>query len=79
MHVVEEFDFALLDIDLGDGQSFELAFRLRERHIPFAFVSGSRRSDLTFDLRGVAFVAKPYAEDVILRTVAAARPVDAAA
>jgi DNA-binding response OmpR family regulator len=78
-HVVEEFDFALLDVDLGDGKSFEVAFRLCERHIPFAFVSGSRRSDLPFALRGAAFVPKPYAEDAILRTVAAGRLVGVAA
>jgi len=78
-HVVGEFDFALLDVDLGDGKSFEVAFRLCERHIPFAFVSGSRRSDLPFDLCGAAFVPKPYGEDAILRTLAAGRLVAAVA
>ena len=73
-HVLDDFDFALLDVDLGDGKSFEVA----ERHIPFAFVSGSRRSDLPSDLRGATFVAKPYADDVILRTVTAGRLVAAA-
>jgi DNA-binding response OmpR family regulator len=77
-HVLDDFDFALLDVDLGDGKSFEVAVRLCERHIPFAFVSGSRRSDLPSDLRGATFVAKPYADDVILRTVTAGRLVAAA-
>lgn len=72
-HVVGEFDFALLDVDLGDGKSFEVAFSLSERRIPFAFVSASRRSELPLDLRASAFVPKPYAEDAILRTVAAGR------
>lgn len=53
-------DFALLDIDLPDGKSFEVAARLDERHIPFAFVSGSRLGDLPLHLRHARFIAKPY-------------------
>ena len=70
-HVADEIDFALLDVDLGDGKSFEVASRLSERRIPFAFVSASRRSELPFDLRAAAFVPKPYAEAAIRSTVAA--------
>ena len=51
----ETFDFALLDIDVTDGKSFELAASLLERHIPFAFVSASRPSELPVHLRGASF------------------------
>jgi DNA-binding response OmpR family regulator len=55
-------DFALLDIDVTDGKSFPLATWLNERHVPFAFVSASLRSDVPEHLRGVAFIPKPYSE-----------------
>ena len=54
-------DFAFLDIDLPDGKSFEIAARLDERRIPFAFVSASRQSDVPEPLRHARFIAKPYA------------------
>lgn len=74
-HLVEEFDFALLDVDLGDGKSFEVASRLCERRVPFAFVSASSRSELPSDLRGAVFIAKPYIEATIVRTIAVGSPV----
>lgn len=55
-----QIDFALLDIDLGDGQSYEIARDLKERGIPFAFVSASRATDLPPDLAGTPFIAKPF-------------------
>jgi DNA-binding response OmpR family regulator len=63
------FDFALLDIDVVDGKSFELAMTLQERRIPFAFVSASRPSELPVHLRDVRFVPKPFEEAAILRTL----------
>lgn len=54
------YDFALLDIDVRDGKSFPLAQALRERRIPFAFVSASMPRDLPGSLRDVPFIAKPY-------------------
>ena len=66
-HLGEAFDFALLDIDLPDGKSFDIATILKERLIPFAFVSGSRRSDLPAGLRDMRFIAKPYAEAAVLQ------------
>ena len=65
----ETFDFALLDIDLGDGKSFDFASVLAERGIPFAFVSASRRSELPQHLRGMPFISKPYAQAAILRSI----------
>ena len=69
MKLSDGFDFALLDIDLCDGKSFELASALSERRIPFAFVSASRRSDVPSHLRGAVFIAKPYAEAAIRRSI----------
>jgi DNA-binding response OmpR family regulator len=66
-HLLEAFDFALLDIDLPDGKSFDLASILKERLIPFAFISGSQRGDLPAAFRDVRFVAKPFAEAAVLQ------------
>ena len=56
------FEFALLDIDVLDGKSFELASALDDRKIPFAFVSGSNRNELPAKFRDAHFVAKPFSE-----------------
>ncbi len=69
--LADTFDFALLDIDVADGKSFEVASRLNERKIPFAFVSASERSELPPDLRGARFIPKPYQESAIVQTLAA--------
>lgn len=58
-------DFAFLDIDLPDGKSFEVASRLDERRIPFAFVSGSRQGDVPDHLRHALFISKPYGQAAI--------------
>ncbi|WP_375459381.1 response regulator [uncultured Enterovirga sp.] len=58
-------DFALLDIDLPDGKSFDVASRLTERDVPFAFISASRQGDLPEHLRHARFIAKPYAHAAI--------------
>jgi DNA-binding response OmpR family regulator len=63
----EPFEFALLDVDVLDGKSFELASALRERKIPFAFVSGSSRNELPPKFRDAHFIAKPFREAAIAR------------
>lgn len=37
---VEEFDAAVLDVNLGDGTSLDIADVLSERHIPFILATG---------------------------------------
>jgi DNA-binding response OmpR family regulator len=68
-HLDDAFDYALLDVEVGDGTSFPIAETLAERRIPFAFVSGVRRTDLPAVFRRAAFIPKPFAETSILRTV----------
>ena len=65
----EPADFALLDVDLPDGKSYGLAAKLTERRIPFAFLSGSRPSEMPEALRHVPFIPKPYAVAAIRRTL----------
>ena len=64
--LAEPVDFALLDIDVIDGKTFEFALHLINNGTPFAFVSGSRLDDV----RQAPFIRKPFrtadVEDLIL-------------
>jgi CheY-like chemotaxis protein len=56
----ETFDFALLDVNLGDGEtSFAAAEILRQRGVPFAFVTGYGDQGVRGDLRDAPILAKP--------------------
>jgi DNA-binding response OmpR family regulator len=68
-HIEDDFDYALLDVDVVGGKSFGVANALTERHIPFAFVSASSPGDLPHSLRQVAFIPKPFEERVILQSI----------
>jgi light-regulated signal transduction histidine kinase (bacteriophytochrome) len=65
------FGFALLDINLGEQTSFDIARRLRELGVPFAFASGYGDSArLPEDLSGEANIGKPYDGDTIATLLA---------
>jgi CheY-like chemotaxis protein len=68
----ECLDFALLDIDLLDGKSYEVAQRLDHDQVPYAFVSASSPGDLPPGFRGAGFIPKPYEQATILRSIGAA-------
>lgn len=56
----ETFDFALLDVNLGDGEtSFAAAETLRQRGVPFAFVTGYGDQGVRPDLRDAPVLSKP--------------------
>lgn len=57
----EVVEFAILDINLGEETSLELAMRLRAASIPFFFASGyGDDAGLTPELAGTVIVRKPY-------------------
>ena len=66
------FDLALLDIDVADGKSWELAASLKADGMPFAFVSGSDASEMPDGLKDIAFISKPYTQRTIEKVVASA-------
>jgi len=68
-HLDDDFDCALLDIDVVGGKSFGVAEALIERRIPFVFVSASRPSDLPPSLQHARFIAKPFEERTVLNSV----------
>lgn len=72
-HIDDEPDFAFLDVDLPDGKSYELAARLDERRVPFAFVSGSRPGELPENLRHANFIPKPYSHTAIRNSLTVER------
>jgi DNA-binding response OmpR family regulator len=53
-------DLALLDIEVTDGKTHEIARELQRREAPFVFVSGARPEALPPDLRGAPFISKPF-------------------
>jgi CheY-like chemotaxis protein len=52
-------DFCFLDIKVADGGAFTLATRLRERGVPFVFVSATDPAEIPADLATVPFLRKP--------------------
>lgn len=63
----EDFDFAILDINLAGKQSFPVADQLVERGIPFMFASGYGAAGLSDPYRGATVLQKPFEIDQIAR------------
>lgn len=52
-------DFALLDVNLGGADSFPAAEVLRERGMPFAFLTGYGSAGVRSDFEGYPVLSKP--------------------
>lgn len=59
----ENFDFAILDINLAGKPSFPVADRLTDRGIPFMFASGYGAAGLVDPYRDAAILQKPFRPD----------------
>ncbi|MDK4714478.1 response regulator [Rhizobium sp. CNPSo 4039] len=74
----EHYDFAMLDVNLGESTSFGFARLLMERGISFGFVSGySDTLDFPADLRHVPLLNKPFDEQsmrLFVETLAGSSP-----
>lgn len=66
----EPVDFSFLDVKVSDGLTFLLAQHLRERGVPFVFVSATDPSKVPADLVAMPFLRKPVPAP---RLLAAAR------
>ncbi len=66
------FDFAIVDLHIGGGidSGLSVATLLRERGIPFVFLSGMSNNDPQVTRFNVPLVEKPYRPEVLVRTVA---------
>lgn len=66
----EELDCAVLDINLGDGPSYEAARALAQRDIPFVFVTGYDQSIIPAEFRSAVQLQKPLTESHVIKVVA---------
>lgn len=64
-----QIDAAILDVTLGDHDSFAVARALRGRGVPFAFATGHGSHAMPDDLRDCTTVSKPFDFDVVRRLV----------
>jgi len=62
-------DAAILDVNLPDGTTYEVAGALQMRRIPYAFLSASSRSALPDHLKPAAFLAKPASVRHLVQTL----------
>lgn len=70
----DDFDLAILDINLGGKQSFPVADHLASRNIPFFFASGYGRAGLAEPHMNVPVVQKPYDAEQISETIGLVAP-----
>jgi CheY-like chemotaxis protein len=68
-------DAAILDIRLAHERSYQVAYELKGRNIPFIFVTACRRLDVPLDLRTRPFVEKPFNPPALLHTLRQVLPV----
>ena len=74
----DSYDFALLDVNLGEVMSFDFARHLSSLNIPFGFVSGySDTKDFPEDLRSVPLLVKPFGESAMRDFLQKLFPADA--
>ena len=69
----EQFDFALLDINLAKEAAYPVADVLMSRGIPFAFTTAHDAEALPAQYRGVIHLAKPYGAISVAEVVRALR------
>lgn len=60
-------DAAILDIRLKGGQSFPVAYALRQRRLPFMFLTATSQDCVPLDLRGERLMGKPFDPSSLVR------------
>lgn len=60
-----EIDAAILDVNLNDGRSYEVAEVLKDRQIPFLFATGYAEGGIEWDGGEATLLAKPYRQDQV--------------
>jgi DNA-binding response OmpR family regulator len=66
----QQFDVALLDVNLGTEVSYPVADLLTARHIPFAFMSGTGRDSFPDQHKSQLNLSKPYTLDDVSNVLA---------
>lgn len=65
----QDFDCALLDVNLAHQQSFPLADRLVERKTPFAYATGYGTAGLRPQDKDAIILMKPFRESDLIRVL----------
>lgn len=66
----EVVDLALLDVNLANGEtSYPIAEALRQRGVPFAFLTGYGEADLDESFRDRPVLSKPIDEKILSQTL----------
>ena len=73
---LNDFDVAILDVNIGHQTSYAFARLLLGAGISIAFASGSRRSEIPVDLSDVPFMSKPCSRSKMLAFIREARTAD---
>ncbi|MEX0772941.1 MAG: response regulator [Balneolales bacterium] len=69
-HIAEEgFDAAVLDINLGEETSEEIAVKLSDLKIPFVFVTGYEHVNLSPQFAGSPLLEKPIEGNQLVDTI----------
>jgi DNA-binding response OmpR family regulator len=59
-------DFALLDVEVEDGVTYDLAIDISHNEIPLAFVSGSDPRKVPHEIAHAPFLRKPVPDSELL-------------
>lgn len=65
----EEPDAAILDVNLNQTSAYPLAADLRDREIPYIFLTGYDAAHLPDEFHSVPVVAKPFAMPAVIDAV----------
>jgi DNA-binding response OmpR family regulator len=65
----QRFDLAMLDVDVTNGKTYEIARALSLMDVPYVIISGSQKEHLPADLAASLFISKPFRDDQIIATV----------
>lgn len=65
----DSFEVAVLDINLHGKQSYPIAEILRDRRIPFVFVSGYAGKGIAPEFAGVSALQKPFSSEALGQTL----------
>ena len=63
------FDVAVLDINLGDETSNEIAYQLSRLKVPFIFLSGYERDNLSPEFIDIPLIEKPFDEEELINVI----------
>lgn len=66
----QRFDFAILDVNLGDALSYPVASALRERGTPLAFATGYGSGGLSSGFAGSPTLPKPFTQPELAQVMA---------